>query len=672
MPDRPRRPLSPEERDAEDAARFVGEQLDAQRALAGRLPIENLYHAQDEDPDRVARVRKIQQLTGVPFVDDRSGELEQRERAQELLYKRAIVDGNPAFARFLEDPMNAKLAVDDLPHLERISNLYEVSKVGFQKGLAVTELGRLGHRALSGEQLTPAEMDRVRYLKSFLSDDDGRFTYEDVFSNFFEIVGQMGASSVEAGKLGVAGAIGGAAVAGVGAIPGFFGGLSAGFAAESFKIEAGHAYLDYLDIQGPTGDRLDRDTAAGAAVVAGLANAILETAGFGGILKGLGADRAVSASIRKQVRQILVQPTTRAALTEAGKSVLRTWGPEVATEVVQELIQAGTGELAKVIDGGEYQYMQPSDYAKLVADIAIKVGTGMIPIAAAGPATRIHSDIRAAQRAQTAQELFTALGAEVPRSKLFTRDAQKFGEFVDRVTENGPKEAVYVEAEKFAQYFQSAGVELTDLAQELPSLQAQMEKFDVGGDIVIPMGEFASKVAPTQHLAGLQPHLRLNENDLSSAEVTELAELNKEFYQQMVQSATESVEQATPKQASTYPQIYRQLRETYGLDPGVAEANAQLIASFYDRTVNRGVSQRVVEKLLPQFARGDAPVTSAQATAESFTQGTPVDLSSITRTETFFNENGEEVTVELTGEMIAAENAQRQEALGTLLNCLSL
>lgn len=650
--------------------------------------VSQLRNSLFNDPEREARRQRVLETTGQAVLDDDAGTLESTEREAAYRDSLELLRSRGRLAEFFAAPGAAAVAHDDVGALARLSDLYETGIAGFGKGaFALREYTELGQRRLRGETLSPHDMLRLRALEAELGTEYGRGKLADLIAgNTAEISGQM-LSMIPSAAATAAVAGGAAALTGPLApalVPLAAGvGFQSEMARQAYLMESGSAYNEYLDIANSNGETLDPEVARGAAMVTGLINAGLEFLGFSYVARGLGLTQAVNRFVRSGVRQVLVKPTVRAALIGAAKSVAKTWTVETATEVVQEWVQMGGAEIAKAIDSRDFAPLTTDEFIERSADILIKVGTGMLPIAAVGPVTRIHTDIRAAQNAERTEAFFTALGTGVADSKLLQRAPSRFREFVAKATKDGPKESVYVEAARFQEYFQTAGVDINELAEEMPSLKGQMDEFGTGGDLVIPMAEFATTIAPTEHLAALQPHLRLRAEDPSFAESREAVERLQADFRQMSEAATNNLDPVPEAQESAYRLLYTQMRDRLGFDAATSEGYAQFLTAWFETQYGDQAAQKVREQI--RFESGIAPTPptgpspgAAPATTsggESFDigWGTPSleAMQSMSFDEDVLLPDGATATITRTGDVVYTQSAQRQEALSMLLNCLS-
>lgn len=189
---------------------------------------------------------------------------------------------------------------------------------------------------------------------------------------------------------------------------------------------------------------------------------------------------------------------------------------EGANAVVQAPIQGAlgaageaTGQLAS---GGELHAGQImaeffGEFAQTPVEIASVAGG------------RVVQSLREALRAKERQQFFAALGEGVTNSKTFARLPEGLKEIVARATKDGPLENLYIPVESWNTYFQTAGIDPRNAAQEmLGSVTAYEEALRTGTDMPIPTATYATKIAPTEYNAALSQDLRINPYDMNGRE----------------------------------------------------------------------------------------------------------------------------------------------------------
>jgi len=238
---------------------------------------------------------------------------------------------------------------------------------------------------------------------------------------------------------------------------------------------------------------------------------------------------------------------------------------------------------------------------------------------------RMEADAASAeQAAQTFQDL-TDLSAA---SRLRERDPQTFQQFVEQMTENGPAENIYVDAQTFAQSLNDAGVSIEEVTAAIPSLADQLPNaIATGGDVRITTGEFAAHLATTDATAALLPHMRISPSAMSQAQAKEFMATRGEALQAEVEAA---VAQATATEELRAGRERLQTRITEELNAAgrftkdVNAAYATLPATFYDVMAARTgkTAEQLAEKYQLRYA-AELPTSTGRRVME---QEDTVDL----------------------------------------------
>ncbi len=597
-------------------------------------------------PDLAAQAVDLQDKTALPVPATAEG-----VAAAEYRYGRRVVRNRlsqaPKTREWLSTPENADVASDDTEALTGLEWVLKTPGKALAKGRATNELGLLGFDAMfrgadDGVHdrlgFDEAQAVRAAQLKALLEQDLGaEGLAEDAWANTFELIGQFldptlralprsfGSGMAAGGAVAIAGQLGPQValpeeLVTVPATTALVTGLTlkSSLIAEAFRTEAGHAYLEFMEMQDIHGaHNMDRDVARGAAIVAGTLNAALEGLGLNIVMGATGIDRIFGRG------RLLRTPTVREALKRAGAGWAKAWAGEVSTELVQEMVTATAGEVAKMVDEGTFDAMTSDELVARLADIAYKVGTGMVIPAGAGVTATLSYDVAQAQKAKTNQEAFQALGAAAEASQLRERLPGRLQEFVEHVTADGPVEAVYIDTNALTEYFQSQGVPIEQIISEVPSLGTQPEAFGAGADVRIPIGEYTAKLAGTEHHAGLLRHLKFRPDDMSIAQAEAF---ERDFGQQLrdeIAAEAERVEGMSQAEEGA-DQVYREVTEQLvaaGRDPQVAQREALVWRAFF-RTMGERVGIDPSEAFAAVRLRVQAPELEA-LTPEAMAQRVP-------------------------------------------------
>ena len=180
--------------------------------------------------------------------------------------------------------------------------------------------------------------------------------------------------------------------------------------------------------------------------------------------------------------------------------------------------------------------------------------------------------------------MMQALGESAAESKVVERAPEAYNEFVKNATKDGPVENVYISGKEFEAYFQSVGVDPVDVAKELPGVSEQLdEALETGGDIRIPLGDYATKIAPTEHHGPLLKHSRFRPEDMSPAEAEFWRETQGEIFQKEAERIFSENETNTVFRESSnrvHEAIRTKLKETGRFNDIVSQKYAALHEAF--------------------------------------------------------------------------------------------
>ena len=176
-------------------------------------------------------------------------------------------------------------------------------------------------------------------------------------------------------------------------------------------------------------------------------------------------------------------------------------------------------------------------------------------------------------------------------SKLRERDPAAFAQFVRNAAEDGPVPAVYVDGRALAESLHQAGIGTDELNAKLPSMAEQLpEALATGGQVRIPVEDFATHIAGGPLQAPLMQHLRTSPEGMTHAE-------SQAFYQSHVETLTAAGDAMREQAAVDAPaaasrrqvieNVKAQLAATGRFPDGVSDAYAALHGTFYATQAER-------------------------------------------------------------------------------------
>ena len=245
--------------------------------------------------------------------------------------------------------------VIEAPHgtLERLKSIAGRS---LDKGDAETDIGKMGYELFMGND-TPtirAELDRLRKeaggeIKTEGWIEEGTRASLQQIPMLKEVLTNSAKRGIQAAPYGGAA---GLAIAGIGAVPGFFGGLGAGAlsgaAEQTFVLETGHLYLEISEFKDAKGNLISPEIARLTAALGGAASAGLEMIPMVLLAKLVPGSKKLIGKIGEKAFKALKVPSGKTALLKFARNLTTIMAAETVTEGAQEATQIAAGELAKL------------------------------------------------------------------------------------------------------------------------------------------------------------------------------------------------------------------------------------------------------------------------------------------------------------------------------------
>ena len=197
-----------------------------------------------------------------------------------------------------------------------------------------------------------------------------------------------------------------------------------------------------------------------------------------------------------------------------------------------------------------------------------------------------HNAMLAEYHANQVKQLAELAGA----SKVLARDPQTLQEFIDNVArEGGRVEDIYVDARQFAQ---TVGDEkLAELRQASPAVAAQIdEALAIGGDLVIPLGEFATTIGQSDVMPSVLELVRPDAAEMSLAEAKQFAQTRDD---QMLAEAERALEEAgeasdfSRSAAAVERRVTQELQTANRFTEAVNTRYAKLVSAFFTTMAKR-------------------------------------------------------------------------------------
>ncbi|WP_453966539.1 hypothetical protein [Bradyrhizobium elkanii] len=263
----------------------------------------------------------------------------------------------------------------------------------------------------------------------------------------------------------------------------------------------------------------------------------------------------------------------------AGKALVQS---HVGNMVLQSITQALMGAAGEA--GGQIASGQQFSLGDILMEGFAEFASAPIEVAGMGGG-RIMETARKVKEAGDRRAMFEALSGQAQQSALRNRMPDKFRQFVEAATANGPVENVYVPADQFVQYFQGIGVDPYALVDEMDGVTRDDLDAAIagGGDLQIPTATYAAKIAGSEHDAFLMDNMRFDPDQFTAAEAQQFNERAQEAMQEAHEVAERvrvEGEQLRSFEQEIYDTMVSRLRSA-GRSTDVATTEAMLYPAFY-------------------------------------------------------------------------------------------
>lgn len=210
------------------------------------------------------------------------------------------------------------------------------------------------------------------------------------------------------------------------------------------------------------------------------------------------AEEIAQKALTSQVRPGLIRM--------AAKGASRSFASEAVTESLQEAIQAVTAA------HGMGANVNWSELPQRMLEAGIAGGvTGGVFGGAEGAFEAAHQQKQFAA-AQQQKQFFTNLGATASNSETIKRAPDAVAQFIAEkaATLDEPVKDVYWPTDTFINYFQSKGIDPALVAEQLTKdPRALTNAVESGEDLSIPIENYATMIAPTEHNAFAAAELKM-------------------------------------------------------------------------------------------------------------------------------------------------------------------
>ena len=493
------------------------------------------------DPDRTGEAQKLAERLnlppGVALNSDETLDILKERNKRQNIYSLDLAQTNPILMRHLTDPNFAAIAQDNVERLGLIEGAFtgivdfpDNIRQGWEKGRLQTEQGKLGfQKALNVELGKSNEVidQRIEEISVRLQELEGDGS--GMWENTGTLAGQMSGVLQEGIKFGTAGGATGGTLGLLGGpfapitvkggiITGFTWGMATGSAKEGAMIEAGHQYNALIDMG------VSHDVAKNVGIAVGLVNGGLEFVGLGTLTGPV--RKLLIRETMQEVSKSLVKPSMVQVLRKTGTEAFRNWATEIGTEELQELVNIAGEDFANYFETGEFESKLltaegRTEISQRLAAVFEVVATGMIPLAGLSVGPTFITDVSRAKKATKDAAFIDSLTTLSTTDKTKVRNPNLFESYIQNVASDKEVPNIFVDAEIFNQQLRSNGITMEQLELFSPEIANDLKEINLSGgqgDVAIPTGTYAAKIAGTQLGIALQPHMRVTQDGMSAAE----------------------------------------------------------------------------------------------------------------------------------------------------------
>nr|WP_315463925.1 hypothetical protein [uncultured Rhodoferax sp.] len=526
----------------------------------------NLYGALLSNPDMAARAQSLGKRTGIP-ADVVERNLPEVQRTAQLSDLDKVLDGSPVVAQWVAaDAARAKLASDDIENMgtvERLSRQF-FGSAGENVGRSLHGFGTLldiaERRVTStiaglilpepqrGPMGIKPQQPTVESLRGPTVADDWRTVGADTMQYYRENV-LLPADKQTFGDR-VVGGIGQVASQVLMSPVDRGAGLYAqGASIMAEKVQGDNASQDAKDLA----------VVGGAAVT--------------GITERWALDKLLGPLA------VPVKNKIGAALARIGIAAASEGAQEFSENVLQDLIQQALTNPDHTVDLGS---------ATGDASVGAAVGGIVRSIVESALHVRVRGEQRMAeaQKAERDAKAVEVLATLSGRSKLRERSPEAFEQFVTEATQGSALRDVFISAQTLAQ-----SPKAREIAAASPSVAEQLPAaLESGGDVRIPVGEFAAQIAGNGYAQDLINELKTEPDGMTRTQAQEFASKQTDAMNQEIDmlAAEQSQDLTNAEQAKAIQMdLAAKLNEAGRFSPSVNQAYAQLPAAFFETMAKR-------------------------------------------------------------------------------------
>lgn len=469
----------------------------------------------------------------------------------------------------------------------------KASFAGAYSGELQNKLGKMWEQARKGEvpiddefKAKSKQMDEeLSALEEHYGDSGFVFNTSQVLGqmtdSFSTFGSEMAEGAVQASAFGAVGS-GVAATAGVAGAAAFtpllaFAGAGAVYGSTR-AVEAGLAYKELME--GGVPDEKARTIAGAVGTVNGLIEALGDIV-IGGIAGSSWG--AVKGKLMHGISAKTAKALQEKGMLEVVGNVAKGWSAGVSTEVLTEILQEVVGisgeEVGRIWGETGKEGITPDEVQDRLVEIGVKTfqAASVLGFIGAGPV--LTHQIRQVHEAQARGQRMLDLAESMKQVEAVKTAPEVVGQAVQHIANNVQAPTVYIDGQAFAQTLIDKKVSLEELQKTVPEVAQQVtEAVKNGGDVRIPMGDYAVKIAPTELGESLAEHIRTEEDQLSAREAVQV----ESAYKGLIKDALNDPQAVQERAANQLDNAFKE--ETKAIEQQYLEELKQKFPAIKART----------------------------------------------------------------------------------------
>lgn len=517
------------------------------------------------NPDTFAKQKQLSRDTGTPVSAVEGGEL---ELEADVKFNNVDFIGlefdNPGTSNFLKSYDNAVASQDDISILQRIEDTVLSIPAGLVEGFGMGVEG-VGRTIEAGGRMTGRAIDTL--IPDVVADSDFGQAFADldkIITPYLPgaILGRQGnllkeqaegIADVPAERQNLATDIG----KGLGQVSG-----QIVTALVNPTAALGLMFGQGVDQQG---ERQEASGAEGQDNISDLA------------LIGGGAVTAVTEKMGLDALMSRIPPQIKNKIARQLADVSIAGGIEAVQEVVEGVAQGYLEQIttnadAEIFEGLDREAMAAGGVGVIVRSFVNMLTPGRVK------STNEQTD-QVISQGEYEQNVITKLNDDIVSTKMQTRDADTMKAFIEQVDAD-QNTNIFIDGAQAAMFMQEKTPDEIAADPALEMIQDQVrEAAALGGDVVIPIADFAKNLAGTDMFTQLQPHMTLSPEAVTPFRADQAKQETESYVKGLMTQAEENTSSYIESQA-IYEDVKKQLIDSGQVNEQNAKVMAQVVPAW--------------------------------------------------------------------------------------------